>query len=296
MSNKKKILITGGTGYLGSRLVQSLSCDGHEIIVLKRLKTTIDTSKDIFKNVIFFNIEDGLDLPFKKNDSIDMVIHTATAYDNDINSHDEIDFVNWFFPSNLINIAILHGVKYFINTDTSLPKEINYYSLTKANFRQYGSELLNKNNINFINVKLEYIYGESMTSSNLPYYLIDSCLKNIWKINLSKGEQKRDFIHIDDVISGYKIIINNIDSNKQKYFEIGSGQSVTIRELAAFIKLACKSTSSLNFGHFPYRNNEIMESIANVSAIRNLGWAPKYSLEEGLKNVIIHEEKRFKLI
>ena len=291
MPNKKKILITGGTGYLGSRLVQSLSCDGHEIIVLKRLKTTIDKSKDRFKNVIFFNIEDGLDLPFKKNDGIDMVIHTATAYDNDINSHDEIYFVNWFFPANLINIAILHGVKYFINTDTSLPKEINYYSLTKANFRQYGSEILSKNNINFINVRLEYIYGESMTSSNLPYYLINSCLKNICKINLSKGEQKRDFIHIDDVISGYKLIINNIDSNKQKYFEIGSGQTVTIRELAACIKLACKSTSCLNFGYFPYRNNEIMESIANVSAIRNLGWTPKYSLEEGIKNVIIHEKK-----
>lgn len=290
MFYKKTILITGGTGYLGSRLVQSLVNNGHKILLLKRKKNTDDFSCGNLKNTIFFSIEDGIDIPFRNFNNIDIVIHLATAYDNKVNSHKDIDFVNFMYPSDLINLAVSNGVKYFINTDTSLPPEINYYTFTKRKFRDYASNLIKSNIINFINIKIEYIYGESMTHSNLPYYLITSCLMNTPVINLSKGDQKRDFIHVDDVVWGYVNIINNIDSIKYTNFEIGLGAGIRIKDLAIYIKTACDSSSNLNFGCLPYRENEVMESVAKIDAIKSTGWNPKYSLKDGLNRVIFFEK------
>jgi len=290
--DKKSILITGGNGYLGSRLVEILLSIGHSILVLKRMNTIINSLGNEFNNLEFFNIEDGLTKPFEHFNNIDLIIHTATAYDNTLNSHEDINYVNWIYPTNLIDLAISNGVKYFINTDTALPKEIDHYAYTKCRFREYGTQLLMKNKITFINMKIEYIYGQGKTSNNLPYYLIKSCFNNVVNINLSKGEQKRDFIHVDDVIAAYTNIIDSLEIIRQPFFEIGLGTTISIKDLAIYIRSACYSTSNLNFGYYPYRKHEVMESVANIDAIKGLGWRPRYSLEEGLSNVIAYEKNK----
>ena len=69
-------------------------------------------------------------------------------------------------------------------------------------------------------------------------------------------------------------------------FELGSGESVSIRDFVEEAHSASKSKSRLNFGAYPYRDNEIMVSKADISKLKLLGWTPKNSIKEGVSRML----------
>lgn len=73
---------------------------------------------------------------------------------------------------------------------------------------------------------------------------------------------------------------------KYKVFEVGTGESISIRNLVKKIKIISGSQSVLGFGDIEYRNDEIMDSKAENSNLIDLGWRPFVSLENGIKKII----------
>ena len=117
---------------------------------------------------------------------------------------------------------------------------------------------------------------------------MNSCLKNVPELKLTFGEQKRDFIYIDDVVSGYLIILDKLAGPPGFFndFHVGSGVTVSIRDFVEKVHHLSESQTQLAFGSIPYRKGEVMSSHANIEHLIKLGWSCKTNLEQGLKFAI----------
>ncbi|KAA0257626.1 NAD(P)-dependent oxidoreductase [Deferribacter autotrophicus] len=284
----KTILITGATGFLGSHLTEQFLKDRYKVIILKRSYSNIWGIKDFIKDIIFYDI-DRIDLEtvFKEN-KIDFIVHTATLYGRKNERISEIVKANLNFPLEILELAVKFNIKYFINTDTTLPKNTNSYSLSKYQFKEWL--FLFSDKLKVLNIKLEHFYGEKDDKTKFVIWIIEQLTNNVKEIKLTQGEQKRDFIYIEDVKTFYSFLLQSIENfgNGFYEYEIGSGKATTIKELVLKIKeLTGNTETNLNFGAIPYRKNEIMFSQADISkAKKDFGWEPKYSLEKGLKRTI----------
>jgi len=287
---KDTILLTGATGFLGSHILKNLLDNNFNVIILKRSFSNTWRIDDILDKTIAYNIDKiDIEKTFKEN-KIDIVIHTATKYGRKNESFLEILDSNLFFPLKLLDLSLRYNVKTFLNTDTTAYNHfINYYSLTKMQFVEWLKLLDNK--IRIFNLKLEYIYGEADDTSKFLPMLIINLLKGVNTIDLTPGNQERDFIYIEDVVNAYIDIILEKDNFSNGFYEysIGSGESIKIKDLVLLIKkMTNNEVTQLNFGALQYRSNEIMYSKANIKKIRDeVGWTPKFSLEEGLKRTIL---------
>ena len=123
------ILLTGGTGFLGSKMANALVEYGYHVVVLKRASSDLHCLSRVAKSIAFYDVE-GLDLSevFKKEGQIEAVIHTATTYGRSGESNSEIMEVNNVFPSRLLKSAIASNVKTFINIHSDVV--VHFYHLT----------------------------------------------------------------------------------------------------------------------------------------------------------------------
>lgn len=292
---KKRILLTGVTGFLGSFLAKELLALGYEVVALKRTTSSLRRVESIASNIIFFDVENlDFDSLFRNCGKIDIIIHTATCYGRNNENVSEVFVANTEFPLRLLDAGSRAGVELFLNTDTILDKYLNAYALSKNQFLQWGKFFSLHEKIRFVNVKLEHFYGPNDDPKKFTAFVINSCLRDIPELKLTSGEQKRDFIYIDDVVSAFIILLENahcFDSSFSE-FGVGSGQSVAIRKFVETVHRLSDSKTHLAFGALPYRDGEVMSSEADISGLSALGWYCRYDIVTGLKKVIEHERGR----
>ncbi|WP_316810270.1 NAD(P)-dependent oxidoreductase [Pedobacter heparinus] len=285
MGTIKTILLTGATGYLGSRLLDKLFREDYAVCIIKRKSSSLKQIEALKGNYkLYDNDEESIERLFFEN-KIDLVIHMATAYGRKGESILEIKSANLDFPLLILKNAVANNVKYFINTGTSLPYLANLYSLFKNQF----SECLEffSAQITSVNVLLEHFYGPGDDDTKFITAMIRKMKSNVADIPLTAGIQIRDFIFVDDVLDAYFAIIANLNRfSGYTNLPLGSGEGVTIRKIVENIKRQSKSTSDLQFGAVAMRENELMKSDADISLLKELGWSPKYTLEKGLKITI----------
>ena len=288
----KIILLTGGTGYLGSKILKQLVDNGYNIILLKRSFSNSVRIKEYINKIISYDIDlFPLERIFSEN-TIDTIVHCATNYGRGENDPLHVIEANLLLPLKLLELGKKYHVKSFINTDTILDKRINYYSLSKKQFKDWL--IVYKQDYTCVNVLLEHFYGAGDDSTKFVTYIIHNLLKNVDKIDLTRGEQKRDFIYIDDVVDAFVKIINSLDNfNRDFYeFEIGTNHPLSIKQFVELAKqLSGNKHTLLNFGALPYRENEVMNYNVNTSEISKLGWKCNSTVEEGLKKMIELEKQ-----
>mgnify|MGYP003418915654 FL=1 len=288
------ILLTGSTGFLGSYLLKSFVKSGYEVIALKRSTSNTYRINDYLKKVTLYNIDKvNLEDIFKKH-KINIVINTVTNYGRIDNKISSILDTNLIFGLKLLEGSVNSNAKAFINTDTLLERNINAYALSKAQLVDWIKFLSNKNT-KMVNIKIEHMYGALDDENKFIYWLINKLKQNVEKIDLTSGVQKRDFIYIDDIVSAYEIIIQNINTfSNYEEFELGSGNSIEVKNFVEKIyqEISNKQTLStkLNFGAVSYRDNENMNIQANIEKLTNLAWKPKVSIKDGIKKILEKEK------
>lgn len=295
----KKVLLTGATGFLGSNLINALVKNNkYQITILKRSFSDTFRIKNIMDQIKFYDIDKcELELPFKDSNGFDIIIHTSTTYGRKDASITEIVESNVVFPLQLMEIASSYNVEtVFINTDTFFNNEestnqysyLSSYTCTKKQILDWGKIFAKESLLKFINIKLFQIYGYNDGKNKFTTFVFDSLSNSVDELKLTLGEQKRDFIYIDDVVSAYLQVVEQIGKGKNNFqeFELGCGSSISIKSFVENTAKIFGSKTELKFGALQYRENEIMDSIANLKNLKELGWFPKYSLNEGLNSII----------
>ena len=247
----KTILLTGATGFLGSHLCRALHT-GYTVVILKRSFSDTRRIDDILGKVMFYDV-DRIDTEqvFKEN-SIDIILHTATSYGRKDESLSTITDANLLFPLKLLEMALANNVDMFVNTDTIATGSLNPYALSKKQFAMWLKHF--SDGMKAINVRLEHMYGPGDDESRFITYLMRNMLHNE-PLDLTLGEQKRDFVFIDDVVNAYVTLLECIEDFPKKFheFDVGSGSPVKIREIVEMIQGIIQSKSKINFGAIRYR-------------------------------------------
>ncbi len=278
------ILITGVNGFLGSHLAKKLR-KHYKIIGLKR-KTSNMWRFNKCSDINFINIDD---INFI-DENIDYIIHTATNYGRDGGSLSQIVDSNLLFGIKILEFAVTNNIKAFINTNTMQNPLSNPYCLSKNQFENYFKYF---DNVKIIDVHIEHMYGPFDDKNKFIHYLIEQMILNK-DIELSNGEQLRDFVYIDDVIDAFRIIIENIDLfDIYTYCELGSGRQTLLKEFIKMILLIFNQLSHTNskllFGKRPYNKFENMNTKADISLLQKFGFNPKINNYEGIKKTIMHQ-------
>ena len=284
-----RILLTGATGFVGSELGKSLLGKGHSLCIVKRSFSNIRAIEEWMDQCSVYNLDQTNLREIYQKEKIDCVIHCATYYGRSDNEYTENIKSNLLFPLELLCLSKDFGIKYFLNTDSffedqitteqDLDKEIYMcgYTLSKVQFREWGRMFAAKYGIGFVNMKLEHVYGEMEQGDKFIPYLVKELKKNILSIALSDGAQKRDFVHISDVVNAYIAVLSNLEKegcSRYVQYEVGTGTMRSLREFAEIIKKAVCSTTKLEWGAIPRKEGELMQSKADNSALINMGWKP----------------------
>lgn len=295
----KKVLVTGGAGFIGSNLVDKLVEAGHKVIVLDNLVTgNLDNLKKYKKKIKFAKID-----IFKVNenvlqkyfDKVEWVIHLAALADIVPSITNPKDYFNTNIVGTfkILEAARKSKVKKFIyaasascygvpsKIPTSEKEKINNqhpYALTK----NMGEELVLHwaKFYKMPNIALRFfnVYGPRQRTSGAYGGVLSIFLKQtIYNKPLTitgDGNQTRDFVHVYDLVSAIIIALNkkNISEN---IFNIGSGNDISINNVAKLI--------GGKIVYIPKRLGDADHSAADIKKIKkSLKWKPKISLKNGL--------------
>jgi len=282
-------LVTGATGFLGSRIVRSLLEDGHQVSIIKRTSSDVWRIGDLIDSIRVFDLDQGgLGAPFVGIKPYDALIHCSTCYGRKNEGLTNIYNTNVLLPLRLLEEGKKAGLSIFINTDTVLPREINFYSLSKSHLAELLKKYSYEESFHIVNVKLDHFYGPEDDKNKFTSFIILKCLSAMESVDMTRGEQLRDFVYIDDIVDAYRLILNSTKymCNLYNEYELGTGNPVSLR---CYVETVCELTKSkckFNFGAIPYRDNEMMQCSMDVKAISELGWCPKVSLKEGILSTI----------
>ncbi|MCO5948255.1 NAD-dependent epimerase/dehydratase family protein [Mucilaginibacter flavidus] len=285
------ILITGGTGYLGSNLVETFLKKGFKVTVLKRETSNVKRLNHLINRIKLYDIETFDHKHFFETENIDCIVHTAASYGRKGESLSSIYNANLFFSIKLLEWSVEYNVKYFFYANTALPQNLNSYSLSKKQFSEILK--LERGSVKVVDIELQYFYGPGDDVSKLVTFVISKIRNGDKSINFSEGIQVRDFVYIADVMSAYLVLFDNAE-NLPGYsnVQLGSGSGIELRYLIQKIKEAIGNNDLLlNFGALPTRPNEIMYAVANIDFLTKLGWNPKYSIDQGLIETINKEKQ-----
>ena len=263
---RKKIIITGATGYIGTKLVKFLK---EKKIEIKKVKTKeIKKYKKINKNYDFF-IHLGFDI--KKNCKINEQIKI-------------IKDVLYISKKNCKNLIFLSSSAFGPKNKRKIFANNNYQ---KAKF--YCEKILNKekDKLNITILRVFNIIGPNQKRGFLIPDLISKFIfdKNIY---LQSYLNKRDFIHVNDVCRAiYSLIINK--NLKSEIFEVGTGRSLSIYNIAKIIKNILKSKKTIIKTSKKFSKPIITKAVLNYKKFK---WKPKIKIENAIKDIIRQYEKK----
>jgi len=309
--NNKNILITGGTGQIGSFLVEDLINSNAKISILGRNSTNLKELKPLVESnkikFIEYNVtnEKHLELIHKDLAKINYLVHLRAAMSHPYQG--SFENAHFYINLNLINtiklLSLLNNIEGILysssisvyGTPTYLPidencptKPISFYGCAKLGEEKYLQLFCNSKHIPLTILRYSGVYGpRNRTNRALPSFIHHAL--NDEPITLhGKGKTFIDLIYISDVINATKLAMTK---NENDIYNIGSGIKCTIYELAQKIIELLNSKSRIVLSD----NDRDFNYVYDISKAKTkLGFYPIISLERGLKNEIFWHKENIK--
>jgi nucleoside-diphosphate-sugar epimerase len=293
----KRVLVTGGSGFIGLHLIKRLLIDGWNVYLIAKPTTNLQLLQGILGSDKVF-IYDGSMISLSKAFSIsrpNVIFHLATLYINNHHSSDVTNLVNSniLFGTQILECARNFCVKKFINTGTNWQhsqntayKAVNLYAATKQAFEDILNFYVAKFSLDAISLHLPDVYGPNDNRKKIVSLLIDAAIKNE-TISLSPGRQQIDLLHVNDVVDALLLstsyLLNDPTFSGHNTYCLSSRQFISLVELSELIQDSFGIKIKAKWGAHPYRDSEIMVPLKYFPALP--GWDPKTSLVDGLKTL-----------
>ncbi len=303
------MLITGGAGFIGSHLAEFYCDKKYEIFILDDLSTGHRSNVEFIDDKHFIKscitnkslVEDLI-----KKEQFDIVIHLAAVVSvvESINNPIRSQKINIDGTLNLLETNRRHNenLKRFIFASSaavygntkSLPKKTDSfidpespYAIEKYTGEQYTKIYNNLYKLPTTSLRFFNVYGPRQ-DPNSPYSGVLSIMKSKFANNetftfYGDGKQTRDFVYVKDLVQAVSVVINNEESSGE-IFNLGTGKQISLINMFEKFEILYKRTIDKKFT--TVRSGDIKESYAQIEALKNLGYSPKYSIEEGLEEYI----------
>lgn len=304
------IIVTGGAGFIGSNIVKGLNKKGRtDIIVVDDL-----TDGTKFKNIADCQIMDYLDKDDflariserRWHDKIDVIFHegacsATTEWNGKFMMENNYEYTKTLFHyCQQMQIPFIYASSAAVYGDTRTFKEelkhegpLNVYGYSKFQFDQYLRRHFSKIKSQVIGLRYFNVYGPgefhkgSMASVafHLNNQLLESGVVKLFKgcDGYGDGEQRRDFIYIDDVVDVNLWFMEN--PNVSGIFNVGTGRSQPFNDIAKSV-LDWHGKGKLEYVPFPEHLKGRYQSFtqADISALRKVGYQGEFkTVEEGVK-------------
>ena len=262
----KKILISGGTSFLGRSLIPKLQKKNCKILLFTTNKGSFSADKFFSKkNLSIININQ---IDFVKKFKPDLLLNLQTMYDynTDLKNISDLIDANIKVPLQLLFLSSkyikrLISPSTYIIYDRSLKKikPINFFASLKYSFSFIAEHEARNNGFKYDEVIIFDTYGEN----DIRNKIIDQLKNNFYKkknIKMSPGKQILDISHIDHISDGFVNLIFNKKTNQQikRTFFASTGNRLTLRELEVKCENIFKKKLNIKWGALNYRKNAIM--------------------------------------
>lgn len=303
-----KILVTGGAGFIGSHTVKALLERGDEVVIVDNLNDYYDVNlkkarlKQLTAPVYQIDIsnKEALDQVFKEH-SFDAIVHLAAQAGVRYSLENPMAYEqsNNVGTLNLLECARHNNIKPFIyassssvyggNTKMPFSEEdpvnnpISLYAATKRYNELMAYTYHHLYGLHCTGLRFFTVYGE-FGRPDMALFLFTKAISKGSPIKLfNQGKMKRDFTYVSDIVEG---ILASIDKQyPYELFNLGGDNPV---ELTYFVDLIEKELGKKAIKELlPIQPGDVPMTVADVSkARRMLGYAPKVSIEEGIKRFV----------
>jgi len=307
----KKILITGGAGYIGSVVVELLLKENnYHITIIDNLSE--GNRKAVPEGVAFYEKDFGnrrfLNDLFKKSD-FDFVIHLAASanvpdsvinpreyyYNNVTNTLTLLDVMLSFNVKNIIfsSTAAVYGEPKYSPIDEAHPKvPVNPYGYSKLIIEKVLQDYSNAYGLNY--VAFRYFCAAGATSdhgesrqkeTHLIPLVVDTALNKREKVKVfgngfstKDGTGVRDFLHVVDIARAHKMAIDRFEKVKNNFFNLGNNEGFSVLDIISTAQKHLSTMISWEYGH--ERPGDPAALVAsNEKARKILGWYPDNNIE-----------------
>ncbi len=306
------IVITGGSGFVGSYLCEKLINDGHKIIVIDNLLTgSTKNINDLLDNENFSFIEQDVQDHIEIEDKVDYVLHFASAASPKAYTEHPVNTLKAGSVGtiNTLGLAKKHSAEYLLASTSEVygdplisPQNEEYWGNVNPNgersmydeakrfaeaavatySRSYGLKTKIVRIFNTYGPRMQLNDGRVVTN------FIVQALRNENITIYGDGTQTRSFSYVEDTVAG---IISLMNSTEYDVFNIGNPNEMTIGKLAEKIIELTDSTSEIKYLELP--NDDPKQRKPDIrKAKEKLNWEPKVKLDEGLAKTITWVEEQ----
>ena len=292
-----RILVTGGTGFVGGHLITRLLREKHEVHALTRPSTDLSKFGDNL-NRISSHRHHGTTadmITLVRDAQPDAVIHLASLFlgEHKPEDVDELVSSNVLLSNQLAEAMVVNEVKQFINVGTSWQHHededynpVNLYAATKQAFRALLRYYVEVHQFRVVTLELFDTYGPNDQRGKL-FALLDNLRKNGGDIAMSFGAQRLDPVYIDDVCRAFIIALDRLRSEivqGEETYSICTGDPVHLKELVAIYEKEIGRNLDIAWGGRAYRTREVMQPWSRGATLP--GWSPIVSLQEGIRRIV----------
>ncbi len=281
-----KVLVTGGAGFIGSHLVDTLIDKGYNVVVLDNLSNSDKTNVNENAEFIKGDIRSENDVK-KAISDCEAVFHLAGLIDIVSNDPDKDFQVNFLGSRNVFSHARKANAKIIFTSSAAV------YGNTKPPvsedspcnpISQYGKSKLKAEKSlpdNSFILRLFNVYG-SRSKTGVIKKFVESVL-NFEPVKVfGNGLQTRDFVHVSDVVNALML---GLEKDAKGVYNVGTSVETSIINLLDMIYSITSIKPHIKF--MPERQEEIKRSRADITKINiDFGWSPRVNLEQGLRNLI----------
>ena len=292
-----RILVTGAAGFIGSHLYQKLKSEGHEVIGIDNFSHA--SKNPVINEISYYDIRNDLSEIIK---NVDIVYHLAAQIhvDKSIENPQETIDINVNGTLNILEAcrkykkklvfassSEVYGTsqKEYMDETHPLDAQSPYAAskvagdrLCKAYSDTYGMDISILRNFNTFG-PFQNDGGEGKSYGAVIGIFTRAALRDEPIRIFGDGEQRRDYIYITDALKGYEIAAKN-----RGVLNIGSGETISINELAKKIKEITKSDSEIIY--IDARPGEVRRLCAGIGLARSLGFNPETNFEKDLSEYI----------
>ena len=221
----KKVIVTGGAGFIGSNLVDRLIDMGVEVVILDNLST--GKENNVNPKAEFIKCDLTKDRPLFND--VDTVFHLAATPQVQHSIENPTD-------NNNIDSAVYGNPKYVPIDENHTTNPLSPYALHKLIGEQYCKLYSDIYGLDTVCLRYFNVYGNRMSNEG-AYKSVISVFKDQYNekqpLNIvNDGEQKRDFVSVNDVIQTNILCATNPDTFKGNIYNIGTGTAYTVNEIA----------------------------------------------------------------